>query len=92
MARRYPCAVMARLGRIRRVRSPRDQVNEGTDGYQEEPEQEAGAFAMEHLIPRAVWTTFRQHKNISSPAAVRTIAATQGISPSIVVGRLQPGG
>jgi HTH-type transcriptional regulator/antitoxin HigA len=58
------------------------------DGSDTEKEQQANRFAAESLIPAAQWKTIRS-KGPYSKAAIRNFAASAGVAPGIVVGRLQ---
>ena len=51
-------------------------------------EMEANAFAAEMLLPEKTYSKFCQHKKFIK-ASVRRFAQEQGISPAVVVGRLQ---
>ncbi|MFH1744052.1 MAG: HigA family addiction module antitoxin [bacterium] len=53
-----------------------------------QPECEADDFAREFLIPQSVWEGFRQVGHFSR-SVICGLAESQGISPSIVLGRLQ---
>lgn len=61
---------------------------EGADGMDEAKEAEADAFAEQELIARRAFAEFaREH--CFSKAAIKAFARAQGVSPGIVVGRLQ---
>lgn len=64
---------------------------EGLREPKDEMEKEADRFASEHLIPSAAYDSFANDhpRHQISAAAVVAFARTQGIAPSIVVGRLQ---
>lgn len=57
----------------------------GLDGKEED---EADAFAREYLLPAGSYSAFVGHGRFDT-AAVTTFASSQGVSPGIVVGRLQ---
>jgi HTH-type transcriptional regulator / antitoxin HigA len=61
----------------------------GDDGLDPEAEAEADAFARETLIASASYQAFIAAKPRPSATSVTRFAAHQGISPGIVVGRLQ---
>lgn len=58
------------------------------DGADTDKEQQANRFAAESLIPAAQWKSIRS-KGLYSKAAIRNFAASVGVAPGIVVGRLQ---
>jgi addiction module HigA family antidote len=58
------------------------------DGPDTDKEQQANRFAAESLIPAAQWKTIRSMA-LYSKAAIRNFAASAGVAPGIVVGRLQ---
>ena len=61
------------------------------DGGDEEKEHEANRFAADFLIPPAAWRQFIADAR-PTLAQVQSFAASQGIAPGIVVGRLQKDG
>lgn len=61
----------------------------GDDGLDPEAEAEADAFARETLVSAASYHAFVAAMRTPSAAAVTRFAAQQGVSPGIVVGRLQ---
>lgn len=65
-----------------------DAVSSGSD---DDKEREADAFAADHLIARAAWKSFLEGLGVRQPRAVEIcqFAKQQGVSPGIVVGRLQ---
>jgi hypothetical protein len=58
------------------------------DGSDSDKEQQADRFAAEALIPAAQWKAIRLMGRYSK-AAIRSFAASAGVAPGIVVGRLQ---
>jgi HTH-type transcriptional regulator/antitoxin HigA len=52
-------------------------------------EREADAFARDFLIQPSIWRTFVEMHQSFSPAKVREFASAAGVSPAIIVGRLQ---
>jgi len=52
-------------------------------------EREADAYAAESLLEPRAWQAFVQGRTVFSALAVREFAAAAGVSPAIVVGRLQ---
>lgn len=59
-----------------------------TKGRKSDEELEADAFAANHLIPPATFTQFLEEGSFDG-ASVKAFAESLGISPGIVVGRLQ---
>ncbi len=55
---------------------------------EDEPEREADAFAIKHLIPELAYKAFTSDKTVFSAVAVEAFAGEIGIHPGIVVGRL----
>ncbi len=55
---------------------------------EDEKEREANQFASQTLIPESQWEGFLE-KHPSTLTSVSSFASDQGISPGIVVGRLQ---
>ena len=62
-----------------------EEDGRGRDGA----EQEADEFARNLLIPSSVWTAFVEGRRSFSLHDVREAASAAGLSPAIVVGRLQ---
>lgn len=60
----------------------------GEDGLKPEEEEQANAFARDFLINAASYRTFCEN-SLFTEAAIRAFARQEGISPGIVVGRLQ---
>lgn len=58
------------------------------DGADTDKEQQANRFAAESLIPSSHWKRVRSMGRYSK-AAIRSLAATLGVAPGIIVGRLQ---
>ncbi|MBI3679842.1 MAG: ImmA/IrrE family metallo-endopeptidase [Acidobacteria bacterium] len=58
------------------------------DGSDTDKEHQANRFAAESLIPAAQWKAIRSMGRYSK-AAIRNVAASAGVAPGIVVGRLQ---
>jgi HTH-type transcriptional regulator/antitoxin HigA len=58
------------------------------DGADTEKEKQADRFASESLIPAAQWRAMRSMRPLSK-ANIRSAAVQAGVSPGIVVGRLQ---
>jgi HTH-type transcriptional regulator / antitoxin HigA len=58
-------------------------------GEKSPQEREADNFATNELIPPAKYRSFLRSSDTRSTAAVVTFAKEVGVSPSIVVGRLQ---
>ncbi len=56
---------------------------------QTEKENEANHFASNFLIPNSAWQKFLSLKDFRSVAAVNAFSERLGVSPAIVVGRLQ---
>lgn len=63
-------------------------IDESKDDRDDPKEVEANQFASEMLIPKSDWSRFRYSADFSVPA-VKAFAASSGIAPGIVVGRLQ---
>ena len=61
---------------------------EGTNGLDENKENEANKFAQEELISKAEFSNFA-HRGLFSKAAIYEFAERIGIAPGIVVGQLQ---
>ena len=61
---------------------------EGTNGMDEEKENQANAFAEQELLPKKAFNAFSINKPFSK-TAIRQFASEIGIAPGIVVGRLQ---
>lgn len=61
---------------------------EGANGMDEARENEADAFARDHLIPMRVWSMFIEQADFSLQA-IKDFAEDIAIAPGIVVGRLQ---
>lgn len=66
----------------------KDYFIDDVKGEKNEKEEEANRFARNILISPAQWANFSRHE-IFPNALVKEFAKTQGISPGIVVGRLQ---
>jgi len=66
-------------------------VLEGIDGLDAKQEEEANHFAADQLIPQTAEYAAFKSGNLTQ-RAVQTFAAKLGISPGIVVGRLQNDG
>ena len=62
---------------------------EEDDGIVEEKEKQADKFAADFLISRAAWRRFTSGRRYYSKIDIRRFAEKMGISPGIVVGRLQ---
>ena len=58
-------------------------------GLPNKEEEEADSWASEFLIPEALWHSFIEGKSVFTESEVSRFAALSGISPAIVVGRLQ---
>jgi addiction module HigA family antidote len=52
-------------------------------------EQEADDFARDFLIRPSIWKTFAEESPSFSPSTIKAFALAAGVSPAIVVGRLQ---
>lgn len=61
----------------------------GEDGLHPSEEQEADAFARDHLISHTDYSSFVSGNPMPTKAKVIRFAKQQGIAPGIVVGRLQ---
>lgn len=61
-------------------------LEQGEDG--DELEHEADEFASNHLIPSGAYRTFVEGADFDV-ASIRAFAATMGLSPGVVLGRLQ---
>lgn len=76
---------------VRHLLQVRADTVDGSDMAQEgasEDEKDADEFARETLIPRSAYADFVDTGDLSA-TAVRSFAALVGVSPGIVVGRLQ---
>ena len=60
-----------------------------SDDTKTQKEDEANRFAGNFLIPNGTWDKFISKENIRSATSVKAFAAHLGISPAIIVGRLQ---
>ncbi|HPQ71913.1 MAG TPA: HigA family addiction module antitoxin [bacterium] len=67
----------------------KDMFLENDDGQDMEKEMEADKFAADFLIPPRDWTRFTTGRSLFSKADIGKFASEIGISPGIVVGRLQ---
>jgi len=67
----------------------KDMFLENDGGQDTEKEKEADKFAADFLIPQRDWTRFITGRKLFSKADIKRFARELGISPGILVGRLQ---
>lgn len=60
-----------------------------SDGLKTVAEEEADTFARDFLIPEADWRAFTKSGKVLTTEDILSFAQDQGISPAIVIGRLQ---
>jgi HTH-type transcriptional regulator/antitoxin HigA len=70
------------------VHGKKEVFIEGKD-QQNEKEKEADRFATSLLVPNGTWNSFKSSRDYRSAAAVKAFSDELGISPAIIVGRLQ---
>lgn len=67
----------------------RDVFVEGVGNQSPDEEKQADVFARDLLIPQAAWKRFASDSRTLTPQTIISFAGKVGISPAVVVGRLQ---